>query len=300
MVRLLRDAGLSALIPEDAELETLAGDFVFTEGPLWLPDNSLLFQDIRTEITYRLSMDGVVSVVRQATGAANGQTFDADERIVFCEQNGRRVSRMRIDGSHVESVVDLYEGKRLNSPNDIVARSDGLLYFTDPPYGAPDDRPLDFQGVFSIDRAGNLSLIADDFKKPNGLAFSPDERTLYVCDTEEYHVRAFTILPSGAALPESGSVLVTVDPEEPGGPDGIKVDRDGRLYIAVARGIWVYEPDGTLLGILAIPKRPSNLAWCGAEANRLAITAVDSVHQIRLNVSGNMPPFTPRRFHAED
>src|SRR5690606_1316378 len=124
--------------------------------------------------------------------------------------------------------------------NDIVARSDGLLYFTDPPYGAPEDRPLDFQGVYILDRTWNLQLLADDFEKPNGLAFSPDERTLYVCDTGRYHVRAFEILPSGGASPESGHVVATMDPDEPGGPDGIKVDRDGRLYVAVAQGVWVF------------------------------------------------------------
>ena len=129
----------------------------------------------------------------------DGQTFAADGRIVFCEQNGRRVSRMDIDGTAVETVVETYEGKRLNSPNDIVARSDGLLYFTDPPYGVPrpEDKELPFQGVFALDASGGLRLLADDFEKPNGLAFSPDERTLYVNDTARYHIRAFAVEPDG-------------------------------------------------------------------------------------------------------
>lgn len=300
MVQLLRDAGLSTLIDAGAEVETLVTGLQFTEGPLWMPDGALLFQDLKAERTYRLDSNGQLTTLREQTGAANGQTFDADERIVFCEQNGRRVSRMAPDGTHVESIVDLFEGKRLNSPNDIVARSDGLLYFTDPAYGAPEDRPLDFQGVYSLDRALHLTLLADDFEKPNGLAFSPDEKTLLVCDTGRYHVRAFDLMPSGAVLPNSDRVLATLDPDEPGGPDGIKVDRDGRLYVAVAQGVWVFEPDGTLLGILSLPKRPSNLAWCGQEANELAITAVDTVYRIRLNVTGKTPAFQPRRIHVDE
>ena len=193
MIAVLRDAGLSALIGPDAVLTRLAGGFEFTEGPLWLPTSELLFQDLKREATYRLAGDGTLRVLRANTGAANGQTFDAQGRIVFCEQNGRRVSRMKRDGTSVETVVEEYQGKRLNSPNDIVARSDGTLFFTDPAYGAPADRPLDFQGVYAIRPDGELVLLVDDFDKPNGLAFSPDERTLYVCDTGKYHVRAFDV-----------------------------------------------------------------------------------------------------------
>ncbi len=186
---------------------------------------------------------------------------------------------MHVDGTNVEVLVEEYDGKRLNSPNDVVSRSDGLLFFTDPPYGAPPDRPLDFQAVYVDGPRGNLRLLADDFEKPNGLAFSPDEKTLYVCDTGRYHLRAFDIQASGETLPESGQVIATMDPEEKGGPDGMKVDRDGRLYVAVAQGVWVFDPLGSLLGIIALPKRPSNLAWCGAEADRLAITAIDTVYR---------------------
>lgn len=297
MVPLLRDAGLSALIPGDAELERIAGGFQFTEGPLGLPDGALLFQDIKAERTYRLTHDGTVRVLRERTGAANGQTFDADERIVFCEQNGRRVSRMARDGSQVETLVEEFEGKRLNSPNDIVSRSNGRLFFTDPPYGAPPDRPLRFQGVYALDRAGGLCLLADDFEKPNGLAFAPDEKMLYVADTARNHVRAFEVNPADKFVPGSDRVFATMDPAEPGGPDGMKVDRDGRVYVAVAQGVWVYAPDGELLGIIATPKRPSNLGWWGPEANRLAITMIDEVLSVELKVQGCTPPFLPRRKH---
>ena len=297
MARILRDAGLSDLV-EAGEAECLARGFEFTEGPLWCPDGSLLFQDNKAEKTYRLAPDRSVRLLRERTGAANGQTFGPDGRIVFCEQNGRRVSRMNRDGSRVETVAETWSGQRLNSPNDIVARSDGLLFFTDPPYGVePAQRALHFQGLYALDLAGTgpaaVRLLADDFEKPNGLAFSPDERILYVCDTARYHVRAFEVEPSGSLRVGSSRVFARLDPGQPGGPDGMKIDRQGRVYVAVALGVWVFESHGKLLGIIATPNRPANLAWCDSDAQGLAITAVDAVYKVRLNVPGCLPPFTP-------
>jgi gluconolactonase len=297
MVPILRDAGLSALVAEGAELETLADGFQFTEGPLWCPDGSILVQDIKAEVTYRLRPGRAPEALRTGTRAANGQTFTPDGRIVFCEQNGRRVSRMDPDGANVETVAETWSGKRLNSPNDVVCRSDGLAYFSDPPYGvAPAERALHFQGVYAMDlsRGGGPRLLADDFEKPNGLAFSPDETTLYVNDTARYHVRAFAVERSGDLRAGSSRVVARVDPEQPGGPDGMKVDRDGRLYLAVAQGVWVFEPDGRLLGILSLPRRPANLAWCDPDGARLVMTAVDAVYSVRMKVAGILPPFTPR------
>jgi gluconolactonase len=297
MVTILRDSGLSELV-ESAEIERLAAGFQFTEGPLWQPDGSLLFQDIKAKRTYRLAQDRSLLLVRENTGAANGQTFGTDGVIVFCEQNGRRVSRLSRDGGEVEPIVETWAGQRLNSPNDVVCRSDGLIYFTDPPYGVePARRSLHFQGVYAFDPAKNgpgaLRLVADDFEKPNGLAFSPDERTLYVCDTTRYHVRAFEVEISGRLRSGSSRVFARLDPGQPGGPDGMKVDRAGRVYVAVALGVWVFEPDGRLLGIISMPARPSNLAWCDADARGLAITAVDAVYYLRLRVEGIAPPFLP-------
>ncbi|QDV37904.1 SMP-30/gluconolactonase/LRE family protein [Tautonia plasticadhaerens] len=292
---LLRDDGLSALV--DGPLETVASGFEFTEGPLWLPDGSLIWQDIAAECSYRLPPGGgPAELLRDRNGAANGQTFGPDGKIYFAEQNGRRVSRMDPDGSGVEAVVEAFEGRRLNSPNDVVARPDGTLYFTDPPYGvpSPDQKELPYQAVFAMTTAGDLRLVVHEgFEKPNGLAFAPDGATLYVCDTAKYHVRAFELDESGAVLPGSDRVFATMDPGEQGGPDGLKVDREGRLYVAVAQGIWVYRPDGALLGIIATPKRPSNLNWWGREGDALAITAVDAVHRVALKVRGLVPPFLP-------
>ncbi len=293
---ILRDAGLSDLIRDD-RLETLADGFEFTEGPLWHPDGSIFFQDIKAEKTHRLPPGGgPVEVFRDRTGAANGQTFLPDGRVVFCEQNGRKVSRMDPTARDpvVETVAVDWDGKRLNSPNDVVARSDGSIYFTDPPYGVkPEDRAIDFQGVFRLTKGGDLTPLLRDFEKPNGLAFSPDETTLYVCDTGRYHVRAFPVRDDGSLDDSAGRIFAVHDPGVPGGPDGIKVDHAGRVFVAVALGIWVYEPDGRLLGILPTPKRPSNLAWADVDARRLVITAVDAVHAIRFKGPGLPPVFQP-------
>src|SRR5208282_5275661 len=183
-------------------------------------------------------------------------------------------------------------------PNDIVARSDGLLFFTDPPYGVePAQRALHFQGLYALDLAGTgpaaVRLLADDLEKPNGLAFSPDERILYVCDTARYHVRAFEVEPSGSLRAGTDRVFARLDPGQPGGPDGLKVDQAGRVYVAVAMGVWVFEPDGRLIGIMSLPARPSNLAWCDPDAQGLAITAVSAVYRVRLNTPGLMPPLMP-------
>jgi len=293
-ISVLRDAGLSALIESDA-LEVVASKddgLQFTEGPLWLADGTLLFQDIKAEKSYRVAPGGKPEAFRSDTGAANGQTFDAQGRIIFCEQNGRRVSRMNVDGSNVETVTEHWDGKHLNSPNDIIARRDGLVYFTDPPYGVKDaQREIPFQGVFALDSLGQSRLLVADFEKPNGLAFTPDESVLYVCDTGKYHVRAFNVELSGTLAEGSGRVFCTLDPEGEGGPDGIKVDQGGRVYVAVKQGVWVFEPGGQLLGILAVEQRPSNLAWGGPGGQTLAITAVDHVYKVRFRVAGIVPPF---------
>ena len=213
---------------------------------------------------------GKLSTLREKNGAANGQTFGPDGWIVFCEQNGRRFSRMRPDGSKVETLVETFEGRRLNSPNDVVCKRDGTIVFTDPPYGVPkpEDKELSFNGVFALCPGRALDVLVNDFEKPNGLAFSPDESILYINDTAHYHTRAFSVnATTGKLVPGSGRVFAKMEPNAPGGPDGMKVDRSGRVYIAVALGVWVYEADGNLLGILQTPSRPANLAWGGADAS---------------------------------
>lgn len=291
MAAILKDAGLSELI--DGEISRVASGFQFTEGPLWTPDGALLFQDLKADRTHRLDPQGSCSVVREGTGEANGQTFAPGGRIVFCEQNGRRVSTMARDGSDVRPLVEEWSGGRLNSPNDVVCRSDGLIYFTDPPYGVePARRELHFQGVYRVDpRTGAIALEADDFERPNGLAFDPSESLLYVCDTARYTVRAIPVDDRGRLAPGKGRLFARLEPGVPGGPDGLKVDRDGRVYVAVALGVWVFDKDGRLLGVLATPDRPSNLAFCDPDQKGLAITAVGAVYRVRLRAAGIAPPF---------
>lgn len=286
-----RDSGVSSLLASD-RCDVLAEGFVFTEGPLELPDGSLIFQDLKSDRTWSYDdKTGSTRILRAATNAANGQTLGPDGRIWICEQNGRRVSSTKPDGSDLRTEFETWKGARLNSPNDITRRRDGLFLFTDPPYGVrPEDRALHFQGVYAF-RIGwsEPKLLADDFERPNGLALSPDEKTLYVCDTFRYHVRAFEITSSGDLSDSRGQVFATFDTDGPGGPDGMKVDRFGRVYVAVLGGIWVYETDGRFLGIIGTEKRPSNLTWCGQNASDLCVTAVDQVLRFRMKVQGDMP-----------
>lgn len=285
-----RDSGVLRLLASDL-CDILAEGFVFTEGPLELSDGSLIFQDLKSDRTWLYDQTGSTRLLRGATNAGNGQTLGPDGRVWICEQNGRRLSSTKPDGSDLRTEFETWNGARLNSPNDITRRRDGLFLFTDPPYGvAPEDRALHFQGVYAF-RIGwsEPKLLADDFERPNGLALSPDEKTLYVCDTFRYHVRAFEMSSSGEFRNSRGRIFATFDTDGPGGPDGMKVDRAGRVYVAVLGGIWVYEPDGRFLGIIGTAKRPSNLTWCGQNASDLCVTTVDQVLRFRLNVQGDMP-----------
>lgn len=286
---LKRDAGVRDLLA-DGLCDLLADGFVFTEGPLELPGGSLIFQDLKSDRTWIWTESSGLAILRENTNAANGQTLGPDGRVWFCEQNGRRVSSMKPDGSDLRTEIETWKGARLNSPNDIIRTRDGLFVFTDPPYGvAPENRELHFQGLYAF-RPGwpEPKLLADDFERPNGLALSPDEKTIYVCDTWRYHVRAFDIGSSIVSDLGQSRIFARFDTDAPGGPDGMKVDKAGRVYVAVFGGIWVYEADGRFLGIIGTPKRPSNLTWCGPNASELCVTAVDQVFRFRLNVQGNL------------
>jgi gluconolactonase len=274
------DNGLSALVSSEP-WEPIAEGLGFVEGPVWLPDGSLLFSDTLDNRIHRWR-DGVLSVHREDAGGPNGMTLDLEMRVVGCEQDGRRVFREQ-DGV-VEPIATHYEGKRLNSPNDIVVRSDGRIFFTDPPYGVTDEtRELPYNGVFSIDEAGELTLLTTDFEKPNGLAFSPDERTLYIADTARHHVRAFDVAANGAL--SGGRVFAEM--REDGRPDGLKVDRDGRLYVC-AFTVQVFAADGAALGVIDCPQLPANCTW-GEGGSTLFITARTAVYRTRVEAKGIAP-----------
>lgn len=271
-------------------LERVATGFTFTEGPVWRGED-LLFSDIPNSrtIRYRPLPEGPeITTFRTPTGNANGLTLDRQGNLLCCEHSGRRVSRVDGQGA-VEMVVDNYQGKRLNSPNDLVVRSDGSIFFTDPPYGlrgGTEGKELPVNGVFRVDPRGTLHLLVDDFERPNGLAFSPDEKTLYVDDSARRHIRAFDVARDGSLA--NGRLFCELHPrgDEQGVPDGMKVDQEGHVYCTGPAGVWIFDPTGRLLGRVVMPEVPANLAWGDADWRTLYITARSSLYRIRMQVPG--------------
>lgn len=263
--------------------ERIATGFQFTEGPVWC-DDELRFSDIPASIIYAWKPDGSLRRWRTPSGNSNGLTRASDGALIACEHGNRRVS-ITDSAGNPQTLADRYDGKRLNSPNDVVVRSDGVVFFTDPPYGideAAQEQPCN--GVYCVHPDGRMLRLAEDFIRPNGLAFSPDEQTLYIDDSRRRHVRAFDVAADGTL--SNGRVLCDMDHPQPGSPDGMKIDQAGHLYVAGATGIWVFEPDGTCLGVIAMPELPANLAWGDADKQTLYITARTSVFRIRTTIPG--------------
>jgi sugar lactone lactonase YvrE len=267
------------------EPERIATGFQFTEGPVWHPEGYLLFSDIPANRIYRWSPDGTLESFRQPSGNSNGLTLDLEGRLIACEHGNRRVSRTEGDGT-VVSLAAHYQGKRLNSPNDVVVKSDGSIYFTDPPYGVqPEEQELDFHGVYRIAPDGSLMLLTDDFDRPNGLAFSADESILYIDDTTRCHVRAFDVLSDGTLA--NGRLFADMRSTEIGGPDGMKLDVGGNLYVTGPGGTWLFDPAGSHLGTFVTPEKPANLAFGDADRRTLYITARTSVYRVRTELPGD-------------
>lgn len=268
----------------DGELELIAEGHAFTEGPAWSPEGYLLYSDIPANTIFRWTEgEGSVAFITPS-GNSNGLLFDPEGRLLAAEHGGRRISR-RVIGQDAVTVVDQYEGKKLNSPNDLVLRSDGTLYFTDPPYGIqPQQQELGFFGVFRVDPRGQLSLIADDFERPNGIVLSPDEDTLYVADTAKEHVRSFAVQPGGEV--SGGAVFVDLQSDLQGNPDGMAVDVFGDLYVTGGGGVRVVTPAGALLGTIMVPEGVTNCAFGGADGMTLFLTAPPKVYRVRLKVKG--------------
>ncbi len=268
-----------------SELERLATGFQFTEGPIWHPDGHLIFSDIPADTIYSLK-GPEAEVFRRPSGNSNGLTFDNEDRLVACEHGNRRVSVTQQDGT-VVALAAHYEGNRLNSPNDVVVKTDGAVYFTDPPYGVrEEERELNFQGVYRISADGGVTLLVDDFVKPNGLAFSPDEKVLYIADTEMHWLRAFDVREDG--LLENGRVFARVEPPGELHPDGLKVDTEGNVYVAGVDGVWVFSPEGVHLETIETPERPANLAFGGADGHTLYITARTSIYSVTVRHPGSV------------
>jgi gluconolactonase len=265
----------------------------WTEGPAYVPAGRyLVFSDIPNDRVLRWDeTTGAVGVLRQPADYANGRTLDRLGRLVHCEQGTRRVTRTEHDGS-LTVLADRYRGKRFNSPNDVVEHADGGIWFTDPAYGIDSDYEghraepeLDGCHVYRIDPGGDVRKVADDFDRPNGLAFSADEGTLYIGDSRRKHIRRFTLGEDGKL--QGGEVFADCDA---GTFDGLRLDTAGRIWAAAHDGLHCFAPDGTLLGKLHVPEVASNLAFGGERRNFLFITATSSVYALKVNFNGATYP----------
>ncbi|GAA4725419.1 SMP-30/gluconolactonase/LRE family protein [Phytohabitans rumicis] len=266
----------------------------WAEGPAYFPAGRyLVFSDIPNDRMLRYDeTTGAVGVFRSPAGYTNGHTVDRQGRLVSCEHGNRRVTRTEPDGS-ITVLADRYDGKRLNSPNDVVERADGSIWFTDPSYGIDSDyeghkSPSEI-GACHVYRiapdTGEVSIVADDFVRPNGLAFSLDERQLYIVDTRNKHIRLFDVTQDGAL--SGGAVFATCDA---GSFDGIRLDDAGRIWAAAHDGLHCFDPDGTLIGKLHVPEIVANLTFGGPKRNDLYITATSSLYTLRVNVTGGRYP----------
>jgi len=280
---------MSAIL-ETTQAERLATGFVFTEGPLWHPDGFYYFVDVRASMMYRITPGRPHEVVREKTGGGNGTTFDLQGRLILCEGDNRRVTRRAAD-DRFEVLVDRFEGKRLNRPNDVVCRSDGSIYFTDPGLRVPlAEREVEHAGVYRIAPDGAVSLVAD-FEYPNGLAFSPDERLLYVANTRWAQYIHVLELDADGRMARRRIFADMSSDETDGVPDGMKVDVEGRVYCTGPGGTWVFAPDGTRLGVIRTPEVPANLAFGGPDLQTLFFTARTSVYTLRAKVPGQPHPW---------
>lgn len=281
-----------SLFPQDAKIECMATGFGFTEGPVWFAkEKYLLFSDIPANQIFKLSPYGRVAIFRYPSGNSNGLTRDREGRLIACEHSNRRITRTETDGSTTTVLADKFQGKRLNSPNDVVVKYDGSIYFTDPAYGIKlDQQEQTIHGVYRLSPDGKeLAAVADDFERPNGLAFSPDEKRLYVNDSSERrHIRVFDVRADGSL--GNGRIFYDMNAEEPGYPDGMKVDVDGNIYCTGPGGVWVFDANGYHLGRIVTPEKPSNCAWGDDDWKSLYITAHTSVYRIRVNLPGIKVP----------
>jgi len=276
------------ILDDSAKLEKVAGDFQFIEGPIWHPDGFLLFSDIPTNIIYKFASNQQVEVFRRPSGKANGNTLDKENRLLTAEHENRRVSRTEKDGK-VITLADRYEGKRLNSPNDLVVKSDGSIYFTDPSYGvSKDQEELGFYGVYRLAADGKLTLLVKDLVLPNGIAFSPDEQKLYVNNSEAGYIAVFDVKPDGTVTNERLFADLK-DASQGGVPDGLKVDLEGNVYSTGPGGVWILSPEGKVLGKISVPETATNVAWGESDRKTLYITANTSLYRIRLKIAGVRP-----------
>ena len=265
--------------------ERLATGYSFTEGPLWHPEGYLLFVDVRESLLYRWHPGERPFVIRENTGRGAALSLDREGRVLMTQVDNRRVVRIEPDGSETV-VADRWEGWRLNGPNDLVTRSDGSVYFTDPGMREPTgEREIDVAGVVRVAPDGTVHMESGECDFPNGLAFSPNERVLYVANSRpDKYIRAFDVSPEGSL--SGGRVFADVTGPGQESPDGMKVDTEGRVFCTGPGGIWVFTPSGDRLGIIRTPESPANLAFGGSDRRTVFVTARTSVYTLRVKVPG--------------
>jgi gluconolactonase len=280
------------LVDHQAKLQTVATGFGFTEGPMWDAAGFLYVSDETINKIFRVYPDGKKEEVI-ALGDPDGNTFDRQHRLIDCASVLRAIIAVTPDGKY-KILADHYEGKKFNSPNDVIVGPDGALYFTDPTLDlvAGEKQEIPFQGVYRLDDKGNVRLLTKDLTQPNGLAFSPDGKHFYIDDSEQRNIRVYDAASDGTL--SNGRIFG----EEPGAkhdgvPDGIKVDKNGNLFVTGPRGIWVWDAQGNHLGTIALPEQPANLTWGDKDYRTLYITATTSVYRLELKTQGFEPYLAP-------
>ena len=299
MTHVAVSASFADLVDPDEPVAQIATGFTFTEGPIWRPlDNYLLFSDMPGDVRRRWDPESGVAEVRRPSNKCNGMTYDAELNLIVCEHATSLLVRERPDGRR-EILASHFEGKELNSPNDVCVRSDGSIYFTDPWYGrmpgfgVERPRQLGFQGVYRVRPDGALALLVDRdlFDQPNGLCFSPDEKTLYVNDTAKALIRAFAVAADGTLSGGAEFASGIRSDSEPGVPDGMKCDAEGNVWVTAPGGVWVYSPSGALIGKLRVPEGVANLAWGGDDFRTLFLTATRSVYAVKTKIGPRAEPY---------
>jgi gluconolactonase len=276
------------LVDHNAKLSVVGTGFGFTEGPVWDESGFLYVSDETINKIYRLHPDGKKEEVI-TLGDPDGNTFDRQHRLIDCASVLRAIIAVTPEGKY-DILADRYDGKKLNSPNDVVTGPDGALYFTDPTLDlvAGEKQEIPFQGVYRLDSKGNVKVLTKDLTQPNGLAFSPDGKRFYVDDSEQRNIRVYDFAPNGTL--SAGRIFG----QEPGGkgdgvPDGMKVDQDGNIFVTGPTGIWVWDAKGNHLGTIVVPEQPANLNWGDSDYRTLYITATTSVYRLKMKTKGFVP-----------